>query len=98
VTVTTPEPSGEMDERMRALPSLDIQRNAILMAAIDASVQTVREDVRRAQEANVKMFNVLRQDMTDWRTETNQRFAHVEERFTAQDTKFDEILRLLRER
>src|ERR671915_1120767 len=66
-------PEG-MDERMRALVSLDIQRNAILLSAIESSMQTVREDVRVAQQANMRMFNTLRDDFKDLRTEVRDGF------------------------
>jgi uncharacterized coiled-coil DUF342 family protein len=69
-------PEG-MDERMRALVSLDIQRNAILLSAIESSMQTVREDVRVAQQANMRMFNTLRDDFTDLRTEVRDGFKRV---------------------
>ncbi|MCW2913946.1 MAG: hypothetical protein JWN52_2014 [Actinomycetia bacterium] len=69
-------PEG-MDERMRALVSLDIQRNAILLSAIESSVQTVREDVQQAQAANMKMFNAMRDDLTDLRTETRAGLKQV---------------------
>src|SRR5918992_292372 len=69
-------PEG-MDERMRALVSLDIQRNAILLSAIEASMQTVREDVRVAQQANMRMFNTLRDDFKDLGTEVREGFKSV---------------------
>jgi hypothetical protein len=84
-------PEG-MDERMRALVSLDIQRNAILLSAIESSVQTVREDVQQAQAANMKMFNALRGDLTDHRAETRAGFKEVNDRLHRVDDKLDLVL------
>jgi hypothetical protein len=80
-------PEG-MDERMRALVSLDIQRNAILLSAIESSVQTVREDVQQAQTANMKMFNALREDLTDVRKEVRV----VDRKIDGLDRKLDLVL------
>ena len=94
-------PEG-MDERMRALVSLDIQRNAILLSAIESSVQTVREDVQQAQAANMKMFNATRDDLTDLRkdvkvvdqkvTAMDQKFTAMDQRITGLDRKLDLVL------
>jgi septation ring formation regulator EzrA len=83
-------PEG-MDERMRALVSLDIQRNAVLLSAIDSSVQTVREDINLAQQANMKMFNTVREDFTDLRTEVRDGFERVDGRLDRMDGRLDRM-------
>jgi septation ring formation regulator EzrA len=87
-------PEG-MDERMRALVSLDIQRNAILLSAIESSVQTVREDVQQAQAANMKMFNAMRDDLTDLRKDVkvvDQKVTVMDQKITGLDRKLDLVL------
>jgi septation ring formation regulator EzrA len=87
-------PEG-MDERMRALVSLDIQRNAILLSAIESSVQTVREDVQQAQAANMKMFNAMRGDLTDLRKDVkvvDQKVTVMDQKITGLDRKLDLVL------
>jgi len=63
----------------------------VLAGAVDRDVAQFHGEFRDFRQASMASFNALREDMTDMRTEMNNRFARVDERFGHVDNGFIEM-------
>jgi peptidoglycan hydrolase CwlO-like protein len=75
------------DERAEQLLHLDQQKNAILLAAIEATATSVRMDLQAAQETNTTMLNAQRADFRDLRKKVLHAVAGIDEKVSGLDQK-----------
>ena len=81
---------SELDRRVRASEQ-DAAAARVLAGADDRDVTEIRGELRDFRRATVASFNALREDMIDFRTEMDERFAAVDERFRRVDERFDQV-------
>jgi X-X-X-Leu-X-X-Gly heptad repeat protein len=75
---------------VKELERLDKEKNAIFLAEIRAGDEDVRMEARAAQQANQKMFNVLRQDFAEQRSDIKALRTYVETAVVARIDKLDD--------
>jgi hypothetical protein len=78
----------ELDRRVRASEQ-DAAAARVLAGAADRDVTEFRGELRDFRQATVASFNALREDVTDLRTEMNERFAQVDDGFIEMRGKLD---------
>jgi hypothetical protein len=78
----------ELDRRVRASEQ-DAAAARVLAGAADRDVTEFLGELRDFRQATVASFNALREDMTDLRTEMNERFTQVDDGFIEMRGKLD---------
>ena len=78
----------ELDRRVRASEQ-DAAAARVLAGAADRDLTEFRGELRDFRQATVASFNALREDMTDLRTEMNERFVLVDDGFIEMRGKLD---------
>ena len=54
----------------------------VLAGGADRDVAEIRTEIRDFREQNTRVLNALREDLTDFRTQVNDKFALVDTNFT----------------
>jgi predicted nucleic acid-binding Zn-ribbon protein len=70
----------ELDGRVRASEQ-DAVAARVLAGAADRDVTEIQGELRDFRRATVASFNALREDVTDLRTDMNERFSRVDQEF-----------------
>ncbi|WP_147943404.1 hypothetical protein [Microbispora sp. CSR-4] len=77
----------ELEERVTALET-DVQSFKILINAVDNKVERARLDIQQAQGANIRLFQATRDDVMEFRSRMDSRFAEMRARFDLADERF----------
>ncbi|MEU8174189.1 hypothetical protein AB0C14_15030 [Microbispora hainanensis] len=77
----------ELEERVTALET-DVQSFKILVHTVDDKVERARLDIQQAQGANIRLFQATRDDVMEFRSRMDSRFAEMRARFDLADERF----------
>jgi hypothetical protein len=80
----------DLDERVRHSEH-DAAAARVLAGGADRDVSEMRREIRDFREQNTRVLNAMREDLADFRSAVDERFAGVDARFASVDQGFAEM-------
>jgi chromosome segregation ATPase len=78
----------ELDERLRH-SAQDAAAARVLAGGADRDVAEIRQEIRDFREQNTRVLNAMREDLVDFRSVVDEKFARVDQGFAEMRGKLD---------